>query len=278
MYLAACSEKSDEAQVIEWITQHAVPLSTVQAGNGFDDLEPLKQMVGDSRIVSLGEPTHGNRQVFQLKHRLIEYLVSEMGFNTFALECPFGEALDINRYVVDGKGDPEKALAGIYYWAWDTEEVLDLIKWIRSYNADINHQTKVRFYGFDPQNPERAARVMLNYLAKVDANLEKEVRPELGILEIPFSNPEIIGNRQFIPEEYDSLSLQNIRRVMVALKTNKARYIETSGVSQWALATQHARQVEMYIEANTNDGENYRKVRDLGQAQNLKWILDQRRK
>lgn len=62
MYLAACSEKSDEAQVIEWITQHAVPLSTVQAGNGFDDLEPLKQMVGDSRIVSLGNlPTGTGR-------------------------------------------------------------------------------------------------------------------------------------------------------------------------------------------------------------------------
>ena len=271
--LASCSEKSNEDQVTEWISDHAIELSTVEAGNGFEDLLPLGEIVGDARIISLGEPTHGNREVFQLKHRMIEYLVEEMEFNIFALECPFGEAYDINRYVVEGIGDPDKALAGIYYWAWDTQEVLDLIEWMRSYNADISHKKKIKFYGFDPQDPERATKVMINYLAKVDPDLEKKVRPELGILGIPFSNPEIIGRRQFIPEEYDSLSLQNIQLVMDALNNNKAHYIENSSTSEWTLATQHARQVEMYIEASSNDGENYGQVRDLGQAQNLKWIM-----
>ena len=111
--LNSCTHRSAEEQVIEWVSNHAVSLNSVLPSSGFKDLLPFKDMVGDARIVSLGEPTHGNREVFQLKHRMIEFLVMEMEFNLFALECPFGEAYDINRYVVDGIGDPEKALAGI---------------------------------------------------------------------------------------------------------------------------------------------------------------------
>jgi len=271
--LVSCSEKPKEDQVTEWISENAIQISTVEAGNGFEDLLPIGEMIGDARIVSLGEPTHGNREVFQLKHRMIEYLVEKKGFNIFALECPFGAARDINRYVLDGIGDPEKALAGIYMWAWDTEEILDLIVWMREYNSNPDHKEKVKFYGFDPQHPERAARVMLDYLAKVDPPLEGKVRPELGLLEIPFSNPEIIGLRQWVSQECDSLSFQNISLVMESFDKNKNQYVQNSSVSEWELAKQHARQVEIYIEENS-EGADYNNVRDLGQAHNLKWIME----
>ncbi|MEP3209725.1 MAG: erythromycin esterase family protein [Maribacter sp.] len=272
--LISCSEKSSENQVVDWISNNAIEIKTVEAGNGIEDLLPIGEIVGDARMVSLGEPTHGNREVFQLKHRMIEYLVQEKGFNIFALECPFGAARDINRYVLDGIGDPEKALAGTYMWSWETKEVLDLIVWMREYNSNPDHKKKVKFYGFDPQHPERAARVMLEYLAEVDPALEKKIRPELGILEIPFSNPEFIGIRQWIPEDYNSSSFQNISLVMDSFDKNKDQYVQNSSDSEWKLAKQHARQVEIVIKSNLNEGENFDNVRDLGQAQNLKWIMD----
>jgi len=274
LFLSSCEDKSTEDQVVDWISENAIPINTVIPGSKPDDLLPLKDIVGEARIVSLGEPTHGNREVFLLKHRLIEYLVKEKGFHIFALECPFGEAYDINRYVVDGIGDPKKALAGIYYWTWDTQELLELIEWMRTYNVNPANTKKVKFYGFDPQDPERAARVMLEYLAKVDPNLEKIVRPELGILEVPFSIPENLGRRQYIPEEYDSSSLKEVRHVMMAFDKNKDKYIAASSTSEWTLSRQHVRQVELYIEANEGS-QDYGKVRDYGQAENIKWILDQ---
>lgn len=275
LHLASCSERSTEEQVGVWIADHAIPIKTVEAGNGFEDLQPLKEIVDDARIVSLGEPTHGNREVFQIKHRLIEYFVQEMGFNNFILECPFAEAYDVNRYVLDGIGDPKKALAGIYFWTWDTEEVLALIEWMRLYNADPSHVNKVKFYGMDVQDPERAARVMLDYLKKVDPKLEEAVRPELGILEIQFSDPIGLGRRPFIPQEYDEASLLEIKRVMNAFQQNKQDYISASSETEWLWAKKHARQVEIWIEACTNDGENYVEIRDKEQAENIKWILDQ---
>lgn len=271
----SCTEKSNEEQVREWIAEHTIPIKTVEAGSGFDDLQPLNEMVGDARIVSLGEPTHGNREVFQLKHRMIEYLVEEMGFNIFTLESPFAETYDINRYVVDGIGDPEKALAGIYFWTWDTEEVLDLIKWMRAYNSDPNHENKVKFYGFDVQDPERAARVMLDYLKKVDPELWRSIKSELAILEIQFSEPIGLGRRPYIPQESDEASLLEIKGVMNAFQQNKQHYISSTSEREWLWAKHHARQVEIWIEACTNDGENYSEIRDQGQAENIKWVLDQ---
>jgi erythromycin esterase len=275
LILLSCNNKSTEDQVTQWIAENATPIESVEAGSGFEDLKSIGDMVQDARIVSLGEPTHGNREVFQLKHRLIEYLVTEKGYNLFALECPFGEAFDVNQYLLEGIGTPEEALAGIYFWTWDTKEVVELLKWMRNYNADSSNKKKIKFYGFDIQDPERGARVMLEYLAKVNPALEKKVRTELGILEVAFSNPEISGRRQYIPEEYDSLSLQNIRLVMDSFDSNKSKYVQNSSIDEWTFARQHARQVELWIEACINDGENYNNVRDLGQAQNLKWIMDQ---
>jgi erythromycin esterase-like protein len=51
--------------VLEWVRRAAIPLSTPVAGHGFDDMASLKKMVGDARIVALGEATHGTREFSQ---------------------------------------------------------------------------------------------------------------------------------------------------------------------------------------------------------------------
>src|SRR5947209_4696559 len=130
----ARTNASEDQTVVEWIRAHAVPLKTVEAGHGFSDMEPLKSIVGDARIVSLGEATHGTREFFQLKHRMLEFLASEMGFTVFSIEATMPEGFDVNEYVLTGKGDPAKALAALGFWTWDTEEVLDMIRWMRTYN------------------------------------------------------------------------------------------------------------------------------------------------
>lgn len=99
--------------VIDWLRANAIPLNTVEAEHGFSDMQPLKAVVGNARIVALGEATHGTREFFQLKHRMLEFLVTEMGFNIFAMEANMPEAQAINQFVLEGRGDPAAALAGL---------------------------------------------------------------------------------------------------------------------------------------------------------------------
>src|SRR5205085_3617532 len=129
----------------EWLKKHALPFDTEQAGTGFDDLRGLSAIVGNARIVSLGEATHGTHEFFAMKHRVLEYLVENLGFTVFAIEAALPECDAINDYVVDGAGDASTALAGQHFWTWNTDEVLDMIQWMRNYNLSRGSKPPVHF-------------------------------------------------------------------------------------------------------------------------------------
>ena len=57
----------------------------------FTDLEFLRQEIGGARVVMLGEPTHGEGNVFEAKIRLMRFLQERMGFTTVAFESGFYE-------------------------------------------------------------------------------------------------------------------------------------------------------------------------------------------
>lgn len=155
------------AAVTRWVAEHAAPLISAEAGNGYADLKPIGKMIGKARIVALGEATHGTREFFQLKHRFLEYLVAEHGFDGFVIEANLPECRAINDYVLHGKGDPRKALDGIYFWTWNTEEVLAMIEWMRAWNADPKHTRKVQFFGDDMQTATVAHANVVAFLARV---------------------------------------------------------------------------------------------------------------
>src|SRR5262249_476151 len=118
----AASSLENEQTIIQWLQQNAMPIEHIEMGNGFDDLQPLKTILKDAKVVAIGEATHGMSEIFQLKYRLLEFLVIEMGFTVFAVEGSFAGCQPINDYVLYGKGDRATVLTGQGYVAWDTEE------------------------------------------------------------------------------------------------------------------------------------------------------------
>jgi len=167
------ASQPDQA-VVEWIRAHAVRLKTAEAGHGFADMKPLKKIIGNARIVSLGEATHGTREFFQLKHRMLEFLASEMGFTIFSIEANMPEAYRLNDYVLNGNGDPAKLLKGMYFWTWDTQEVLDMIKWMREFNK--SGKGRVQFTGFDMQTPDVAMGTVNDFVGKHDTAFIEDMR------------------------------------------------------------------------------------------------------
>jgi erythromycin esterase-like protein len=152
----------DQPPPTEWIRSHAIALQTVEAGHGFDDMQPLAKIVGDSRIVALGEATHGTHEFFQLKHRMLEFLASQKGFTIFSIEANMPEAYRLNDFVLNGKGNPKQLLKGMYFWTWDTEEVLNMILWMREFNS--SRKGRIEFTGFDMQTPNVAMDTVRQFL------------------------------------------------------------------------------------------------------------------
>jgi erythromycin esterase len=151
------------------LKQRAAPLATVLAGNKMDDLAAFGKAVGDARIVALGEASHGVREFFQMKHRLLEYLVKEKGFTVFAIEANWPEALAADRYIKTGEGSAAAALSGMYFWTWNTEEVRDMIEWMRAFNQAAGAHPTLTFTSFDMQTGHVAAQKALDYLKQYSA-------------------------------------------------------------------------------------------------------------
>ncbi|HMK37690.1 MAG TPA: erythromycin esterase family protein [Bacteroidota bacterium] len=244
-------------------------MKTVQAGSGFDDMQPLKKLIGNARIVCLGEATHGTREFFQLKHRMLEFLVTEMGFTIFGIEATMPEGFDVNEYVLTGSGDPEKALAGLYFWTWDTEEVLDMIRWMRQYNAVPAHTKKVKFYGFDMQFAPRAARVTREYLHRVEPDQDVRTDSLLSVL----ADPVLVDSYSQLPLGRKHEFMGAIDSIRGLLNERKQRYIGRSSLREWQLTCQHANVLAQYLEAFIIPGESGA-VRDSSMAQNIRWISD----
>jgi erythromycin esterase-like protein len=169
----------------DWIRSHAIPFTTTEAGHGFDDLQPLKPIIGSARIVSLGEATHGSREFFQVKHRLLEFMATEMGFSVFAIEANMPEAYRLNDYVLTGAGDPAALLRGMYVWAWDTEEVLDMIRWMREFNR--SGRGRLQFTGFDMQFPNVAAELVRDFVSRYEPTYAEAIRDATAMATSPTS-------------------------------------------------------------------------------------------
>jgi erythromycin esterase len=272
--------------VAAWIRQWASPLKTVELGASDADLQPLKSIVGNATIVGLGEATHGTHEFFALKSRVVEYLVQQMGFNTFALENGWATLLPMERYVATGEGNPSDLLRHDFYAAWQTKEFLDLYEAIRAYNADPSHATKVQVAGIDSWNVTQSTfDQVTNYLGSVDPRQGAQAQALYAAFRPTIPDPVFVDYDGFsrLPQAIKQQYASDAQHVYDLLQSSEANYENRSSKAAFELALQSARVILQYtalgvlIPASgtlfTSDAA-YQK-RDEFMADNVAWLHDQ---
>jgi erythromycin esterase len=268
---AARQRQADQRQAVAaWARANAWPLHGSEPGTGVDDLKALDPLIGDARVVLLGEATHGTREFFQLKHRMLEYLVLEKGFNVFAIEATQPEAFALNRYVLEGEGDPQKALAGLYFWTWNTEEVFEMVRWMRAYNADPAHTRKLKFYGFDMQSPQMAARHVADYLARVEPDAAGQARAAFAEIDDGYKATAFYGK----PREQRAILLPVAEHWLSRFDRARDDWSRRTSARDWAIARQHARLLVQFAQMSVQDDAGQVPIRAKAMADNLLWIRE----
>jgi erythromycin esterase len=147
--------RSVDDDVLAWLRTTAAPLASDDPNATLADLAPLQEVLQDTCVVGLGESTHGTREFFRMRHRVLEFLIEELGFNTLALEASYSAVDLLNAYVSGATGDVRSLLADLHLM-WNIEEFVATIEWIRSYN-ERSRGRKVRLHGLDifPTRPGR---------------------------------------------------------------------------------------------------------------------------
>jgi erythromycin esterase-like protein len=176
-----------ETAALEVLRRDAQPL---HGGEG--DYDTLLELVGDARLVLLGEASHGTHEFYRERARITRRLIDELGFTAVAVEGDWPDADRVSRYI-QGAGDDadaEEALRGFRRfptWMWRNAEVLDFVGWLRAHNERLAEgRRKVGFYGLDLYSMGASMEAVVAYLEEVDPPAAARARRRYECLH-PFS-------------------------------------------------------------------------------------------
>ncbi|RPK46293.1 Erythromycin esterase [Streptomyces sp. ADI92-24] len=172
---APTGAKSRQADALRALERAAQPLRSTEPGGNTTDLRALDAMIGDAKVVGLGEATHGSHEFFTMKQRVFSHLVQEKGFTTFALEMSWTAGLRIDEYLQGGPGDARRiAKETLTGSPWEREEFVSLIAWMRRHN-DRHPGRKVHFMGNDVGAPKLGDAVFDRVLSYVRTSRPQDV-------------------------------------------------------------------------------------------------------
>ncbi|MFI8825645.1 erythromycin esterase family protein [Streptomyces sp. NPDC053431] len=132
------------------------------------------------RLLALGEPTHGEETLLDLRNELFRQLVEEEGYRTIAIESDCLGGLVVDDYVTRGTGTLDQAMERGISHGWGAFAAnRELVRWMRAYNEDRPASERLRFAGFDgpleitgAAGPRQALTALHRYLSTwVDADL-----------------------------------------------------------------------------------------------------------
>ncbi|MDJ1471025.1 erythromycin esterase family protein [Xanthocytophaga flava] len=238
-----------------WLKKAIIPLKSTSPSEPLTDLLALNERIGKAKIIGLGENTHGSHETFQMKHRLIRWLVEQKGYNVIAFEADMAASEAVNEYVLNGKSDAQKVLKELGFWTWNVEEILALITWMRQYNM-AHPKQMVQFKGFDMQSPWKALASLKEYLPAKDTLTWHSLKKRME---------RVVAIRRFVPATDTSIvaALQALREVKTTFLIRVAKH----SLSQKAVIEQYFRQIEQVIELRLVGEAN--KFRDACMAENL---------
>jgi erythromycin esterase len=167
-------EPKDPTVWTDWLLSNGHALTSLSPVT-FTDLQFLKPLLGDRRIVQLGESGHGVAEFNRAKVRLIQFLHQEAGFNVIAFESDLWAC-----FRADGLATTLSALDFMYscpYGVWATTEVLRLFEYIQSTR---DKDRPLILAGFDMKPSTWRARdsrpeFMANVVAELDQSYAQDV-------------------------------------------------------------------------------------------------------
>lgn len=235
----------------------------ISAHKKISDINSYMKTVEDIKIsdnvnvVAIGEAAHGCKDFQELKLSVLKKMVKDYDFRAFALEADYGECATINRYIQGGDGDIESIVKTFSFPIYRTKQMEELISWMREYNSTASEGKKLRFYGFDMQNPETSYEFLKSYCTSKGLTSADEFDKKLDCIE----KGEIsVESAKAVIDFVNGLK-EKIGDIDVANADDRDAVFELNTVRQ-------------SMETFTNSNESYYTLRDSDMAGNIEAVLD----
>ena len=203
MQRSAVSTRPARTSLPDLIRHAAEPFSSIENAK----LQPLLDRIGESRLVLIGEATHGTSEFYRLRAQITKALIERKGFNFVAIEADWPDAYRIHDFVTHRQRDEPhdwEAFARFPTWMWRNHEVLDFIHWLREFNLKrMSGTDRIGFYGLDLYSMFTSIHCVLKYLDTVDAEAASVARARYACL-TPWQGDPALYGRAAITGRYQS--------------------------------------------------------------------------
>lgn len=256
------AEKINKAEK-KWLKETPNQLS-LSDDQDYSDLESFTKAIGDKRIVLLDELTHGEKEVLQLKSRLVRYLHQEKGFEVLMLESGM---FDVNRiWQTKNKSINQQAPGNIFYMYSNSHDVQGLFDYI---DGSRNSKVPLQLTGFD-------GRLSGNYsLTQAIAFIQKETaslfsssivqQQNTGYFKL--SQQVLFGQASGLSEEQKNRYISNSYQLIDQLQgvNSKDKKQRAKYVSQLIKG--------ILFKAEVQWGSRRHDEHDIVMAENIEWML-----
>jgi len=266
---AAAAEESPPLPTL--IAATCEPFQDIERAN----LDPLLERIGDSRVVLLGEATHGTSEFYRMRARITRELVDRKGFNIIAAEADWPDAARIDHYIRDLEHPAPDWIAFTRFptWMWRNHEFRELVDWLRERNAGVAPAKRAGFYGLDLYSLHTSIAAVINYLDEVDPESAAVARERYGCLTPWESDPARYGYAA-LTERYRSCE-DEVVHMLERLLAQRVKLLEHDG-ERYFDAVQNARlvtQAERYYKVMYYGGPHSWNLRDAHMFDTLQQIL-----
>ncbi|MEV8124701.1 erythromycin esterase family protein [Streptomyces sp. NPDC085944] len=133
----------------------------------------MRLLPSSPRLLALGEPTHGEDTLLDVRNDLFRQLVEQHGYRTITIESDCLRGLAVDDYVTRGTGTLDEVMAhGFSHGFGASAPNRELVRWMRAYNEDRPADEWLHFAGFDgpleitgAASPRQALTALHGYLA-----------------------------------------------------------------------------------------------------------------
>ncbi|WIY06621.1 erythromycin esterase family protein [Amycolatopsis mongoliensis] len=219
---------------------HAVSLTHIDPAAPLDDLEPLRDIIGDARVVAIGEHSHFIDEFALMRRRVLRFLVERCGFTVLAFEYGFSEGFPLDVWA-QGEGEDDDLPALL---AEAVPIGLDEpLRWIRQHNRTASR--RVRFAGIDVPAAGgsllSALAPVADYLRRIDPETLPAVQAATRIVEpIAGGSAAVAAPRwaRLATAEQDALSAI-LARLLIRFRALEPLYVARGGRHDYDVAVRH---------------------------------------
>ena len=223
------------------------------------------QIPAGTRIVALGEATHGNKEFQELKLEVFKSLVENSNVRALVLEGDFGGCAIANEYIQGGEGSAEEVTKMLGYRIYRTDSMCELVQWMHDYNVTADEEDKVRLYGMDIQRGCFNAELIEDFYAVVDEGKYNDYSSKIDAV---IDKDEDTYNSA----DYDAI-ISLMDEINEDIQANRDAYIASTSLADVERCEQATVAIKCYLDLN--EKQNYSsKYRDSKMKEFVDWALE----